>query len=81
MFCQLSQKYYKILSRNFLVSSILCTLFCAEIQNKKNTLYSTGCASHFGNPTNFTILKEPLLVHKQRLHQQKALDLSFNLTP
>ena len=28
------------------------------------------------NPTNFKILKEPLLVQTQTLHQQKALDLS-----
>ena len=41
--------------------------------------FGTGCASHFGNPTNFKIVKEPLLVQKQILHQQKALDLSFNL--
>ena len=42
---------------------------------------STRCGSHFENPTNFKILKEPLLVQKQTLHQQKALDLSFNLKP
>ena len=29
----------------------------------------------------FNILKEPLQVQEQTLHQQKALDLSFNLTP
>ena len=29
----------------------------------------------------FNILKEPLLVQKQTIHQQKALDFSFNLTP
>ena len=29
----------------------------------------------------FSILKEPMLVQKQTIHQQKALDLSFNLTP
>ena len=37
----------------------------------------TGCASHFGNPTNFKILKEPLLVQKQTLHLQKAHDLGY----
>ena len=38
----------------------------------------TGCASDkTRNPTNFKILKEPLLVQKQALHQQKALDLSY----
>ena len=29
----------------------------------------------------FNILKEPLLVQKQTIPQQKALDLSFNLAP
>ena len=29
----------------------------------------------------FNLLKEPLLVQKQPIHQRKALDLSFNLTP
>ena len=29
----------------------------------------------------FNILKEPLLVQKQTIHQQKALDLSFQLAP
>ena len=29
----------------------------------------------------FNFLKEPLLVQKQTIPQQKALDLSFNLTP
>ena len=38
----------------------------------------TGCAlDKTRNPTNFKILKEPLLVQKQTLHQQKALDLSY----
>jgi hypothetical protein len=30
-----------------------------------------------GETIFFTILKEPLLVQKQTIHQQKALDLSF----
>ena len=46
---------------------------------KKKILYR--CDSHFRNPAVFNILKEPLLIQKQTLHQQKALDLSFNLTP
>ena len=34
------------------------------------------------NPLAFSnFLKEPLLVQKQTIHQQKALDLSFNLSP
>ena len=42
---------------------------------------TTGCGSHFRNPRPFKILKKPFLVLKQTLHQQKALYLSFNLTP
>ena len=29
----------------------------------------------------FNILKEPLIVQKQMIHKQKALDITFNLTP
>jgi hypothetical protein len=29
------------------------------------------------SPAFFSILKEPMLVQKQTIHQQKALDLSF----
>ena len=43
--------------------------------------FSTGCASHFENLTNFKIVKESWLVLKQTIHQKKALDLSFNLAP
>ena len=32
-------------------------------------------------PVFFNIVKEPLLVQKQTLHLQKALDLSYNLAP
>jgi len=32
-------------------------------------------------PAFFNILKEPLLVQKQTIHQQTALDVSFNLAP
>ena len=42
-------------------------------------LSDTRCASHFENLTNFKILKEPLLVQKQTLYQQKVLNLSFNM--
>ena len=35
----------------------------------------TGCIRQNENPTDFEIVKEPLLVQKQTLHQQKALDL------
>ena len=41
---------------------------------------STGCDSHFRNPVVFNILKEPLQVKKETLHQQKDLDPSFKMT-
>ena len=41
----------------------------------------TGCGSHFRNPAPFNIQKKPFLVLKQKIHQQKALYLSFKLTP
>ena len=44
-------------------------------------LKCTGCRSHFENLTNFKIVKEPLLLRKQTLHQQKVLDFSFHLAP
>ena len=37
----------------------------------------TGCVRQNENPTGFKIVKEPLLVQKQTLHQQKALDLCY----
>ena len=41
---------------------------------------STGCNSIFRKIFKFKIWKKPMLVQKQTIHQQKALDLSFNLT-
>ena len=52
-----------------------CCLFISD------NISGTGCASHFENLTNYKIVKEPLLVLKQTIPQQKALDLSFNLAP
>ena len=40
----------------------------------------TGCNSIFRKIFEFKIWKDPMLVQKQMIHQQKALDLSFNLT-
>ena len=40
--------------------------------------YVTGWVRQKENPTDFKIVKEPLLLQKQKLHQQKAQDLSFN---
>ena len=37
----------------------------------------TGCGSHFENPTNFKSLKDPLLVQKQIIYLQKALDIRY----
>ena len=37
----------------------------------------TGCVRQNENPTSFKILKEPLLIQRQTLHQQKALDLCY----
>ena len=39
--------------------------------------YYTGCVRQNENPTEFKIVNEPLLVQKQMLHQQKALDLRY----
>ena len=37
---------------------------------------STGCGIHFGNPTNFKILTEPLLVQKQTIPHTQPLVLN-----
>ena len=49
--------------------------------NWGNFQISTGCVRQNENPTNFKIVKELLLVQNHRIHQQKALDFSFNLKP
>ena len=46
-----------------------------------HSILHTGCVRQNENPTNFKIVKEPLLVRKQTTSQQKALDFSFNLAP
>ena len=46
-----------------------------ERQNKLGPY--TGCVRQNENPTNFKILIEPLLVQRQTLNQQKALDLCY----
>ena len=65
---------------------------CSSASNFKSfsqsleQFFLTVGQNNFGNkipyfkkfpPAFFNILKEPLLVQKQRIHQQKALDLSF----
>ena len=62
--------------RQFEYEKIAITI--GSLQCEQN---NTGCGSHFWNPAPFNILKKPLLVLKQMIHQQKALDLNFNLTP
>ena len=41
----------------------------------------TGCNSDIWKKIQANILREPLVLLKQTIPQQKALDLSFNLTP
>ena len=40
-----------------------------------------GCKSDIWKKVQVNSLKEPLLVLEQTIHQQKALDLSFNMAP
>ena len=54
-----------------------CAVFLMLWTLQKNT----GCNSIFRKIFKLKIWKEPMLVQKQTIHQQKALDLSFNLTP
>ena len=42
--------------------------------------HSTGCKSQFRKIFEFKNWKEPMLVLKQTIPQQKALDLNFHLT-
>ena len=43
--------------------------------------YSTGCKSRIRKMFEFKNWKEPMLVLKQTIYQQKALDLIFNMAP
>ena len=47
------------------------------IFRQKSFYFCTGCVRQNENPTKFKIVKEPLLIQKQTLHQQKTLDLSY----
>jgi hypothetical protein len=62
-------EYYKTLEENFRIKII--SAISLNDKNYKNIF----------SPASFNILKELLLVQKQTLHQQKALDLSFNFAP
>ena len=57
---------------------LVLILFCSILFYSN---YSTGCKSIFRKIFEFNIWKKPMLVLKQTIPQQKALDLSFNLTP
>jgi len=43
--------------------------------------FSTGCKRRIRKMFEFKIWKESMLVLKQTTHQQKVLDLSFNVAP
>ena len=57
-----------------------CLFFVLRMSFIRTNIH-TGCGSHFRNPGPFNILKKPLLLLKQTIHQQKALYLSFHLAP
>ena len=62
-------EYYKTLEENFRIKII--SAISQNGENYKNIF----------SPVFFNILKELLVIQKQTLHQQKALDLSFNSAP
>ena len=66
---------------NLLVGCNTFLFRCQNILKLSEVCQCTGCVRQNENPTRFKIVKEPLLVQKQRLHQQKALDFSFYLAP
>ena len=49
--------------------------------NLNSFLLHTGWISEIWKEVQAKILKEPLVLLKQTIHQQKVLDLSFNLAP
>ena len=59
---------FQILSKNIL-------------RNLHLTFDCTGWISHIWKKVQANILREPLVLLKQTMPQQKALDLSFNLAP
>ena len=59
-------------------------VFSSKLQSCYQILLNylpTGCVRQNENHANFKIVKELTLVLKQTIPQQKALNLSFNLTP
>ena len=51
------------------------------IKKFRNFVANTGCKSPNDTFLKINILKESLVLVKQTIPQQKALDLSFNLAP
>ena len=66
----------------FLIATTL-NYFCSSVVGTVDyfDFSSTGCKSDIWKKIQANILKEPLVLLKQTIPQQKALDLSFNLTP
>ena len=54
-------------------SELRCCIICAFL--------CTGCNSDIWKKIQANILREPLVLLKQTIPQQKALGLSFNLAP
>ena len=66
----------------FLNWSYLCTYIVRKIKNQQNAQWKMIIHFHYPknevfSPAVFNILKEPFIVQKETLHQQKALDLSY----
>ena len=57
------------------------SLLRINTKQKLLCLNSTGCKRRIRKTFEVKIWEEPLLVKKQTIPQQKALDLSFNLAP
>ena len=66
---------------------VLCTLLQLELDPLEQqwqfwiNITSTGWISDIWKKVQANILKDPLVLMKQKIPQQKALDLSFNLAP
>mgnify|MGYP006056599415 CR=1 FL=1 len=76
-------KFNLVTDLQIMLSNVTHSNFYFECNTERGSIDQlyTGCGSPKENPTDFKIVKEPLLVQKQTIPQQKALDLSFNLTP
>ena len=77
-----------VLLRNKWVEQLLVYFYNTAVENNfliitrnSTTIYITGCNSDIWKKVQANILKNPLVLLKQTMPQQKALDLSFNLAP